>query len=121
MPSTETRSDGEAEFPPLFLGTSAAARKVREEIARAARTDATVLILGESGVGKELVAREIHLRSERRRGPFVALNCAAIPDTLLESEIFGHEAERSPTRKSRIAARSSVRTAERSSSTRSAT
>jgi len=92
MPSTGTRSDGEPEFPPLFLGTSAAARKVREEIARAARTDATVLILGESGVGKEIVAREIHLRSERRRGPFVALNCAAIPDTLLESEIFGHEA-----------------------------
>jgi DNA-binding NtrC family response regulator len=82
----------DGQTPKLFLGTSAAACRVREEIARAARTDATILIQGESGVGKELVAREIHLRSARSRGPFVALNCAAIPDTLLESEIFGHEA-----------------------------
>ena len=92
MPSTGTRSDGEPEFPPLFLGTSAAARKVREEIARAARTDATVLILGESGVGKEIVAREIHDRSSRSAHAFIPVNCAAIPETLIESELFGHAA-----------------------------
>ena len=92
MPFTPARAPRGDDLAPLFLGTSAAARRVREEIVRAARTDATILIQGESGVGKELVAREIHLRSPRSRGPFVALNCAAIPDTLLESEIFGHEA-----------------------------
>ena len=78
--------------PLLFLGTSPGAEQVRELIRRAARVDSTVLITGESGVGKELVAREIHLRSARRDQPFHAINCSAIPDTLLESEIFGHEA-----------------------------
>jgi DNA-binding NtrC family response regulator len=75
-----------------FLGLSAAAEQVRAAIVRASRSDATVLISGESGVGKELVAREIHARSARVRGRFVAVNCAAIPDTLIESELFGHEA-----------------------------
>jgi len=76
----------------LFLGASPGAEQIRELIRRAARVDSTVLITGESGVGKELVAREIHLRSARRDQPFRAINCSAIPDTLIESEIFGHEA-----------------------------
>ncbi|MFA7566052.1 MAG: sigma-54 dependent transcriptional regulator [Alkalispirochaeta sp.] len=72
-------------------GTSDAIRSVRLLIEQTAASDARVLITGENGTGKELVAREIHDRSERRHGPFVAVNCAAIPDTLIESELFGHE------------------------------
>ena len=75
----------------LFLGTSAAAREVRRLVGRAARVDSSVLVMGESGVGKELVARDIHLRSSRKAGPFIAVNCAAIPQNLVESELFGHE------------------------------
>jgi len=76
----------------LFLGESRATLEVRKLIERSAQVDATVLITGESGVGKELVAREVHARSPRRREPFIPLNCAAIPDTLIEAELFGHEA-----------------------------
>lgn len=74
-----------------ILGSSEAMRTLRERIDKLARTDFTVLIEGESGVGKELVAREIHERSRRRRGPFVAINCAALVETLLEAELFGIE------------------------------
>ena len=66
-------------------------RAIRTIIDNVADTDATVLIRGESGVGKDLVARAIHARSSRRHGPFVKVNCAAIPSELLESEFFGHE------------------------------
>jgi transcriptional regulator with PAS, ATPase and Fis domain len=74
-----------------LIGSSAAIRRVRERIERVALTDFTVLIEGESGSGKELVARQIHDLSRRRRGPFVAVNCAAIVETLLEAELFGIE------------------------------
>jgi two-component system nitrogen regulation response regulator GlnG len=74
-----------------MVGTSPALATIREQIGRVAATKATVLVRGESGSGKELVAREIHEASDRRSGPFVCLNCAALSETLLESELFGHE------------------------------
>ena len=80
--------------PELFrslVGESAPIQRIREMIARVAPTDSTVLILGETGTGKEVVARHVHYHSQRRDGPFVAVNCGAIPAELLESELFGHE------------------------------
>ena len=74
-----------------LIGSSVAMRRMRDSIARVARSDATALVRGESGVGKELVARAIHFNSKRRDAPFVCLNCAALTETLLESELFGHE------------------------------
>jgi two-component system NtrC family response regulator len=85
--SARNRADGAA---PL-IGWSPAIRDVRDRIERVAATDFCVLIEGESGTGKELVARQIHELSRRRRGPFVAVNCAAIVETLLEAELFGIE------------------------------
>ena len=73
-----------------LIGTSRAMRAVIEQIRAIAATDASVLLLGESGTGKELVARAVHWNSVRRDGPFIPVNCAAIPDALLESELFGH-------------------------------
>src|SRR2546425_9379569 len=77
--------------PPPLLDGSARMRAIRTAIENIADTDATVLIRGESGVGKDLVARAIHAASARRDGPFIKVNCAAIPSELLESELFGHE------------------------------
>jgi len=74
-----------------LIGTSAGMRQVYEEIGQVAGTTATALILGESGTGKELVAQAIHANSDRARGPFVKINGAAFPETLFESELFGHE------------------------------
>ncbi len=74
-----------------MVGSSVAWRRVIEVATQAAPSMATVLVLGESGTGKELIARYIHDKSARARGPFVAVNCAAIPETILESELFGHE------------------------------
>lgn len=74
-----------------LVGESPELEAIKAQIARVAPTNATILIRGESGVGKELVARAIHLASPRRDGPFVCLNCAALAESLLESELFGHE------------------------------
>ena len=76
---------------PQLVGEDPALRKVFQSLQRAAATDTTVLIEGESGTGKELFARSLHALSERATQPFVAINCAAIPETLLETELFGHE------------------------------
>jgi two-component system response regulator HydG len=80
------RLSGETEL----LGASASSRRLRELVAKVAPSEATVLIRGESGSGKEVVARCLHAQSKRATGPFVAVNCAAIAESLLESELFGH-------------------------------
>ncbi|HUJ13910.1 MAG TPA: sigma-54 dependent transcriptional regulator [Thermoanaerobaculia bacterium] len=85
----ELREEKEREYQ--LVGEAPPMLDLREQIERAAPTKATVLIQGESGTGKELVAREIHRRSSRASMPFVQVNCAAIPDELIESELFGHE------------------------------
>ena len=81
-----TRRDG----LPTIVGTSGAVKDVQAVIARVAASESPVLIHGESGTGKELIARTIHLRSPRAARPFVSINCGALPDTLLETELFGH-------------------------------
>ena len=79
----------EAKFE--MIGHHPSIKSLREQIALAAPTDSFVLITGENGTGKELVARQIHMQSKRNKQPFVEVNCAAIPDELIESELFGHE------------------------------
>ena len=74
-----------------IIGNSQGMRKVLEQVNQAADTDSIVHIEGESGTGKELIAKTLHIASSRTKGPFVAINCAAIPETLLESELFGYE------------------------------
>jgi PAS domain S-box-containing protein len=74
-----------------IVGESDALKYVLNRVEQVAKTDATVLLLGETGVGKELIARAIHLRSSRSNGPLVKVNCAALPEALVESELFGHE------------------------------
>lgn len=88
---TEARLRAVLEQNSVMIGQSAAIRDIEKCIERAARSKATVLIRGESGVGKELVARATHERSSRRNGPMVCLNCAAFSESLLISELFGHE------------------------------
>ena len=80
----------EAGFEPI-VGRSAALRRVLRQVEVVAPTDSGVLIQGETGTGKELIAEAIHNRSDRRDRPFIKVNCAAIPSGLLESELFGHE------------------------------
>ena len=81
----------QSSIPDEIVGSSESLRKVLAEVGKVARTDSTVLILGETGSGKELIARAIHRRSRRAARPFVGVNCAAIPASLIASELFGHE------------------------------
>lgn len=89
--SEKLQSDYESLAVGEFVGKSEPVAKLFGLIDKVAKRDATVLLLGESGTGKELVANTIHKRSSRSTGPFIALNCAALSETLLESELFGHE------------------------------
>jgi PAS domain S-box-containing protein len=89
--SVDDREEDVKEYFEEMVGSSAALRRVQSLIEVVAPTDATVLILGETGTGKELVARAVHRTSPRKNLPFVTLNCAAIPTGLLESELFGYE------------------------------
>jgi len=83
--------DAVARDPYRMVGASPALRRVKDQVARVARTSATVLIAGETGAGKELVARSVHQLSNRVVQSFIAVNCAAMPESLIESELFGHE------------------------------
>ena len=86
---------------PRIVGEHAAIREISQQIQKVSATDSTVLLLGESGTGKELFARAVHHLSPRREQPFVALNCAAIPEGLVENELFGHELWGVPARRAR--------------------
>ena len=107
--------------PAEIVGRSAALRQVLAQAEQVASTDSTVLLLGETGTGKELFASHIHSLGARRGRPMVRVNCAAIPATLIESELFGREKGPSPARWRGRSAGSSWPTIRRSFSTRSAT
>jgi len=91
VPTIVEEADRPEDRPDRLIGSSAAMQAVCKQIGRVAPQDVNVLILGESGTGKELVARAIYHHSRRNQAPFLAINCAAIPESLLESELFGHE------------------------------
>lgn len=90
-PAIVDEGDRPADKPDLLIGSSAAMRSVCKQVGRVAGQDVNVLILGESGTGKELVARALYHHSRRSEAPFLAINCAALTESLLESELFGHE------------------------------
>lgn len=90
-PAASTSGPRPGETEACLVGESPAMRSILEFIRKVADSDSTVLITGESGTGKEVVARALHAQSRRNRGPWVPVNCGAIPETLLESELFGHE------------------------------
>ena len=125
MPSPDARSGKGCPslLPPvadMLIGRSPQMLAVYKQIGRVAAQDVAVLICGESGTGKELVAKAIYQHSNRSGGPFLAVNCAALPDMLLESELFGHEKGAFTGADAATWASSSSATAARSSSTKSA-
>lgn len=91
LPQMPERPLDDAQGEDAMIGRSEAMRTLRHQLHKAAATDAPVFIAGETGTGKELAARALHAHSPRRRFPFVAINCGAIPQTLIQSELFGHE------------------------------
>ncbi len=91
VPAIVEEGERPEDKPDRLVGSSVAMQNVCKQIGRVAAQDVNVLILGESGTGKELVARAIYHHSRRSKTPFLAINCAAIPESLLESELFGHE------------------------------
>jgi transcriptional regulator with GAF, ATPase, and Fis domain len=91
FPRGEMAQGRSTQWSDEIVGKSAALKSVLQEVSLVAPTDATVLILGETGTGKELIARAIHNQSNRSRRPFIRVNCAAIPASLIASELFGHE------------------------------
>jgi two-component system nitrogen regulation response regulator GlnG len=91
VPALLKEGDRPQDQPDLLVGSGAAMRSVYKQIGRVAPQDVNVLVLGDSGTGKELVARAIYHHSQRSHAPFLAINCSAIPESLLESELFGHE------------------------------